>query len=280
LLQAKRNKAKEVAAANTYPHTLSRGGYKLLEERMLNDKQRLREEATAADPSLSFDGPPSPPKRHEKWKQARIKKSGEYTSSSSQSVAEKIVSGRTLLLDDIENLKILDVVNKVLTTAIRYLQDSLVEQSTQGSFVAEGRADILSSAIGKPEHPGRVRGVGQGVGIISYFGKSSHRRHFESSMSQQAYESLRQSIREDVTASIREEVTASIRDEVTAKITQEVAEQVQYYCLWNIVVYAKFWFIVLLIMSICIYNCCTRRCAWISCSNWAYKVTLGDLLQW
>jgi hypothetical protein len=137
-------------------------------------------------------------------------------------------------------LKILHVVNKVLTTVIRYLQDSLVEQSTQGSFVAEGRADILSSAIGKPEHPGRVRGVGQGVGIVSYFGKSSHRRHVESSMSQQAYESLKQSIAQEVKASIRQEVTDSIRDEVTAsireKVTQEVAEQVQYYCLWNIVI--------------------------------------------
>jgi hypothetical protein len=101
LLQAKRNKAKELVAANTYPHTLSRGGYKVLEERILTEKQRLREEATAADPTLSFDGPPSPPKRHEKWKLARIKKSGEYTSSSSQSVAEKIVSLVTFLLDDI-----------------------------------------------------------------------------------------------------------------------------------------------------------------------------------
>ena len=53
------------------------------------------------------------------------------------------------------------------------LQDSLVEQSSQGGFIPEGRHDILAAAIGQPEHPGRVRGVGSGVGIRQFFGSSS-----------------------------------------------------------------------------------------------------------
>jgi len=39
----------------------------------------------------------------------------------------------------------------------------------QGNFVPEGRHDILVEAIGRPEHCGRVRAAGQGVGIKLYF---------------------------------------------------------------------------------------------------------------
>ncbi|KAL5138275.1 hypothetical protein HKD37_10G028489 [Glycine soja] len=34
-----------------------------------------------------------------------------------------------------------------------------------GSFVAHGRQDVLTVAIGQPEHPGCVRAVGAGVTI-------------------------------------------------------------------------------------------------------------------
>lgn len=56
-----------------------------------------------------------------------------------------------------------------------YEQDSLEEQSRQGSIVPSGRDDILNMAIGRPEHPGRVRGAGTGVTITQYFGPSSRR---------------------------------------------------------------------------------------------------------
>jgi len=46
-----------------------------------------------------------------------------------------------------------------------FLQDSLAEQSTQGSFVPQGRQDILTIALGTEEHPGRVRTDGYGVGV-------------------------------------------------------------------------------------------------------------------
>jgi len=45
------------------------------------------------------------------------------------------------------------------------LQDSLEEQASQGSFVAHGRQDVLTVAIGRPEHPVRVCATGVGVMI-------------------------------------------------------------------------------------------------------------------
>ena len=45
------------------------------------------------------------------------------------------------------------------------MQDSLQEQATQGSFVPHGRQDILNTALGRPEHPGRVHVAGTGVTI-------------------------------------------------------------------------------------------------------------------
>ncbi|KAH1213161.1 hypothetical protein GmHk_14G041167 [Glycine max] len=45
--------------------------------------------------------------------------------------------------------------------------DSLEEQASQGSFVPHGRQDIWTAAIGRPEHPGRVRTVGPSVTINS-----------------------------------------------------------------------------------------------------------------
>ncbi|XP_040869866.1 uncharacterized protein [Glycine max] len=43
-------------------------------------------------------------------------------------------------------------------------------QASQGSFVLHGHQDVLTAAIGRPEHPGRVRAVGDGVTIKQYFG--------------------------------------------------------------------------------------------------------------
>ena len=45
------------------------------------------------------------------------------------------------------------------------LQDSLQEETTQGNFVPHGREDILNIAIGRPEHPGRIRATGNDVTI-------------------------------------------------------------------------------------------------------------------
>jgi len=44
---------------------------------------------------------------------------------------------------------------------------------TQGSFVPHGHDDILNTAIGRPEHTGRVRAAGSGVTISQYYGRAS-----------------------------------------------------------------------------------------------------------
>ena len=45
-----------------------------------------------------------------------------------------------------------------------------MEQSSSGTFAAQGREDILVVAIGRPEPLERVRGTGRGISIRSFFG--------------------------------------------------------------------------------------------------------------
>nr|KYP41324.1 hypothetical protein KK1_037316 [Cajanus cajan] len=81
--------------------------------------------------------------RHEMWIAARTKSDGQMTSESARVVADKI--------------------------------EGLVEQTTQGSFVSHGRDDILTTAIGRLEHAGRVRGVGCSWSHLDFFGARSSR---------------------------------------------------------------------------------------------------------
>ncbi|KAL5127430.1 hypothetical protein HKD37_14G039854 [Glycine soja] len=67
--------------------------------------------------------------------------------------------------------------------------DSLEEQATQGSFVAYRRQDVLTVALGGPEHPARVRATRVGVMTKQYFGLASKSSHTSTSM---AFEDLEQ----------------------------------------------------------------------------------------
>ncbi|CAL5198664.1 unnamed protein product [Lathyrus oleraceus] len=86
---------------------------------------------------MSHDREPSPPSLHEKWKRARLRPNGDYTSDTSKLVAERI--------------------------------DSLVNSVREGTFVAEPQHDILAEAIGTKEHGGRFCGVGDGGGLRVFF---------------------------------------------------------------------------------------------------------------
>ncbi|KAH1205662.1 hypothetical protein GmHk_16G046316 [Glycine max] len=137
-------KAQAIQKQNTAPHVLSHG--KLLPEKT---KKKLEEAAQSGSVDGVID-PPSPVRRHIKWKMARTKKTGEMTTEVAKEIAEKI--------------------------------DSFEEQATQGSFVPHGRQDVLAAAIGRPEHPGRVRAAGAGVTIKKYFGSAPRTSHSASSL--------------------------------------------------------------------------------------------------
>jgi len=55
----------------------------------------------------------------------------------------------------------------IITYLLWLSHDDLWEQTTQGSFVPNGREDILNIALGRLKHLGRVRVAGHGVTISS-----------------------------------------------------------------------------------------------------------------
>ncbi|KOM24885.1 hypothetical protein LR48_Vigan10s001400 [Vigna angularis] len=128
--KGKRLAAQERQRLNDAPHLLSRSGYAKLEKKL----RKSRADALGLE---SPDLAPAP-HRYELWKAARTKSDGNMTSSSAALISQRI--------------------------------DELVEQQTQGTFVGQGRDDILTTAIGRPEHPGRVCGVLGAIGLRDYFG--------------------------------------------------------------------------------------------------------------
>ncbi|KAL3618469.1 hypothetical protein CASFOL_037551 [Castilleja foliolosa] len=135
--KAKRLKAQKVQSHNKCPQRCSRGGYEVLTQKIIDEKLMARQQASD-DPSEIVQ-PPSTPSRHETWKRARIKPSGDFINEETSVIAARI--------------------------------DALEQEKSSGSFTPSGRNDILAVAIGKPYHPTRVRGVGKGYTVRTYFGK-------------------------------------------------------------------------------------------------------------
>ena len=77
-----------------------------------------------------------------------------------------------------------------------FVQDSLEEQASQGSFVPHGCQDVLTATIGWPEHPGRVRIARAGVTIKQYFGSAPRSSRSSSSIPPEELEQLTQQIRD------------------------------------------------------------------------------------
>ncbi|KAL5137672.1 hypothetical protein HKD37_10G028007 [Glycine soja] len=174
-----RMKAQAIQKHNTAPHVLSRGGYAYLEQKLLAEKTKKKMQEAAQ--SGSVDGvidPPSPVRRYVKWKMARTKKTREMTTEAAKEIAEKI--------------------------------DSFEEQATQGSFVPHGRQDVLAAAIGRPEHPGRVRAAGAGVTIKKYFRSAPRTSRSASSLPPDELQQLTQQIRDQLEESITEKVTRQV----------------------------------------------------------------------
>jgi len=89
LLQKIRNKAKMIAGKNATPHRLSRGGYDLLERRIVEEKMKRRQAESHSADDVS---PPSPPNRCDLWVLARTTPAGNMTSERTLQVFERIVS--------------------------------------------------------------------------------------------------------------------------------------------------------------------------------------------
>eukprot|EP00256_Glycine_max_P052288 XP_014618596.1 uncharacterized protein LOC106794980 [Glycine max] len=87
-----RKKAQASQKQNTAPHVLSRGGYEYLEEKLMAEKAKKRlEEAAQSGSTEGIIDPPSPFRRHVKWKMARTKKTGQMTSEAAKEIADRIV---------------------------------------------------------------------------------------------------------------------------------------------------------------------------------------------
>ncbi|KAL5147106.1 hypothetical protein HKD37_06G016854 [Glycine soja] len=166
-------KAQAIQKQNTVPHVLSRRGYEYLKQKLMakKTKKKLEEVAQSRSTEAMID-PPSPIRRHVKWKMVCTKKTGQMTSKAAKEIVEKI--------------------------------DSLEEQAPQGSFVPHGRQDVLTVAIGRPEHPGRVRAAGAGVTIKQHYGSAPRTARTSSSMTPKELEQLTQQIRDQLEESIIE----------------------------------------------------------------------------
>jgi len=90
------------------------------------------------------------------------------------------------------------------------VQDSLEEKASQGSFVPYGCQYILTAAIGRQEHPGRVRDARAGVTIKQYFGSAPRTSHSSFSIAPEELEQLTQQIRDQLEESITEKVTRQL----------------------------------------------------------------------
>eukprot|EP00256_Glycine_max_P070847 XP_025985442.1 uncharacterized protein LOC102664740 [Glycine max] len=88
-----RKKAQEIQKFNDCPHILSRGGYDVLEKKLMAEKTKSRvNQGDGTDNTDVVVDLPSPIARHVKWKKARTNKFGQMTSAAAQEIADKIVS--------------------------------------------------------------------------------------------------------------------------------------------------------------------------------------------
>ena len=119
------------------------------------------------------------------------KKTGPMTSEATKEITEKIVSHFQLRI-----VIIFVYFVNALDRYMCYVQDSLEEQASQGSFVPHRRQDVLTVVIGRSEHPGRVRAAGADVTIKQYFGLATRMSRSSSSMPPEDLQQLTQQIRD------------------------------------------------------------------------------------
>ncbi|XP_028789649.1 uncharacterized protein LOC114745655 [Neltuma alba] len=177
---------KERQSKNLYQRCMSRGGYKKVEQNIMQANLKTTQEVAKSNPGIIVQAP-SRATRHQKWKEGRIKK-GQYI-----------------------NPKVAEIAGKI---------DALEKQSSQGSFTQKGRMDILATAIGKLDHLGRVREVGKTIGLIQYFGPTSR-----SSPANVSKEEITAMVREQIRKALQE-ICQSTRNEIIAELHDEMRTMV------------------------------------------------------
>lgn len=93
-------------------------------------------------------------------------------------------------------------INHVPYIFVYLYQIKLQKKEAKGELTTEGVDDVLTLALGKPEHPGRVRGVGGSVKPASYFNLPKRRKL-----------SVEDTVRKSVRAILEEEKEAIIAKE-------------------------------------------------------------------
>ncbi|KAL5165388.1 hypothetical protein HKD37_18G050521 [Glycine soja] len=84
------------------------------------------------------------------------------------------------------------------------------EMTTEAAKEIAEKIDVLVAAIGRPEHPGRVRAAGAGVTIKQYFGSVQRTSCSSSSLPPEELQQLTQQIRDQLEESIIEKVTLQL----------------------------------------------------------------------
>ena len=116
-----RKKAHAIQKQNIAPHMLSHGGYEYLENKLMEEKKKKQlEEASQSRSTDTVIDPPSPIRRHVKWKMTRTKKTGQMTSEAAKEIANKIVSHFQLLIAIIYVYCVIEKTNKCVRYKSRW----------------------------------------------------------------------------------------------------------------------------------------------------------------
>ncbi|KOM40831.1 hypothetical protein LR48_Vigan04g102900 [Vigna angularis] len=102
------------------------------------------------------------------------------------------------------------------------MQDDLVDQQSQGTFVAQGREDLLVAATGRLDRLGRVCVVEGAIGLRDYFGPKPRSTEV---VTQEIVSSIRQSVQVELEESMGERLR--MLEEKLAMITQQQEQQEQ-----------------------------------------------------
>ncbi|KAH1226251.1 hypothetical protein GmHk_11G032958 [Glycine max] len=98
----------------------------------------------------------------------------------------------------------------------RHVKLKMARTKKTGQMMSEAakeiteKIDVLTAAIGRPEHPGRVRATGAGVTIKQYFGSAPRTSRSSSSMPPEDLQQLTQQIRDQLEELITEKVTRQL----------------------------------------------------------------------